>query len=154
MIYLQKAVRSDCQTIHEIQVKAFGPLLEKYHYLETNPAAESIERIVQRFEQNFTDYYLIFDGNRLIGMLRVCDFEEVCRISPICILSEYQGHVHAQKALLLAETLYPNAKKWTLDTILQEKKLCYLYEKMGYKQTGKFEKINNGMDLVFYEKTV
>ena len=41
---------------------------------------------------------------------------------------------------------------WELDTILQEKGNCYLYEKMGYKATVKTEKINDKMTLVFYEK--
>ena len=45
-----------------------------------------------------------------------------------------------------------NGEKWELDTILQEKKLCYLYEKMGYQKTGKTEKIKDGMDLVYYAK--
>lgn len=39
-----------------------------------------------------------------------------------------------------------------LDTILQEKGNCYLYEKMGYRKTGKTEKINDRLTLVFYEK--
>lgn len=43
-------------------------------------------------------------------------------------------------------------KKWTLDTIAQEAKLCYLYEKLGYRRTGKQETIKPGMDIVFYEK--
>ena len=37
-------------------------------------------------------------------------------------------------------------------SILQEKGNCYLYEKMGYHRTGKIEKINEQMDIVFYEK--
>ena len=28
----------------------------------------------------------------------------------------------------------------------------YLYEKMGYRQTGRIEHINERMDIVFYEK--
>jgi hypothetical protein len=39
-----------------------------------------------------------------------------------------------------------------LDTILQEKGNCHLYEKIGYKKTGKIEKINERMDIVYYEK--
>jgi hypothetical protein len=39
-----------------------------------------------------------------------------------------------------------------LDTILQEAGNCYLYEKLGYKKTGKTEKINDKMDIVYYEK--
>ena len=39
-----------------------------------------------------------------------------------------------------------------LDTILQEEGNCYLYEKLGYKRTGKIEHINERMDIVYYEK--
>ena len=39
-----------------------------------------------------------------------------------------------------------------LETILQEKGNCYLYEKLGYHQTGKTEQINERMTIVFYEK--
>lgn len=41
---------------------------------------------------------------------------------------------------------------WELDTILQEPKNCHLYEKLGYRQTGKKRVINERLTLVFYEK--
>lgn len=41
---------------------------------------------------------------------------------------------------------------WELDTILQEPENCYLYEKMGYCQTGKIKVINERLTLAFYEK--
>lgn len=46
----------------------------------------------------------------------------------------------------------PGNENWELDTILQESKNCYLYEKMGYCRTGKTEVINERLTLVFYEK--
>ena len=70
----------------------------------------------------------------------------------IFILPEYQGYGYAQEAIKMVESFYTKAKRWELDTILQEKKLCYLYEKMGYQKTGKTEKIKDGMDLVYYAK--
>ena len=36
---------------------------------------------------------------------------------------------------------------------MQEPKNCHLYEKMGYRQTGKTEVINERLTLTFYEKT-
>ena len=152
MITLNKATESDCSTIHRIQVKAFSQLLLKYQDYSSSPAAEGLEQIEQRFEQSFTDYYLIMLADESIGMLRVCDFGENCRLSPICILQEYQGRGYAQEAICLMEQLYPNAKKWELDTIAQEDKLCHLYEKVGYRKTGRVENLKDGMDLVFYEK--
>ena len=61
---------------------------------------------------------------------------------------------YAQEAIREIEKLYPKAKKWTLDTIAQEEKLCYLYEKMGYRKTGDIHHVKEGMDIVDYEKMV
>ena len=57
----------------------------------------------------------------------------------------------AQKAIQEVEEIHGN-DNWKLETILQEEKNCHLYEKMGYKKTGKTEKINEKLTLVFYEK--
>ena len=91
------------------------------------------------------------DGKH-IGALRVCDFDSLCKLKQIFILPQYQGHGYAQKAMIMAETRYPAAVRWELDTILQEEKLCYLYEKMGYEKTGQIIRIKDGMDIVFYAK--
>jgi hypothetical protein len=68
------------------------------------------------------------------------------------ILPVFQGNSYAQAAIKQAERLYPETTKWVLDTIKQEKKLCHLYEKMGYKLTGVEENIKLGMDIVYYAK--
>lgn len=36
--------------------------------------------------------------------------------------------------------------------ILQEKGNLHLYEKLGYHQTGRVDKVNDRMDIVYYEK--
>lgn len=54
--------------------------------------------------------------------------------------------------MLEMEKLYPQAKTWELDTILQEESLCRLYEKRGYFRTGEYRRIQEGMDLVRYRK--
>lgn len=73
------------------------------------------------------------------------------RISPIFIMPEFQGRGIAQKALRLCEEAHGSGN-WELDTILQEPKNCHLYEKMGYRRTGKTEVVNDRLTLVFYEK--
>ena len=152
MIRLRKATEDDQRKIHYIQVKSFAQLLLKYEDFESSPAAEGLDDIRQRFRQSFTDYYLIELDDEEIGMLRVCDFGEHCRLSPLCILPEYQGRGYAQQAIVLMEELYPKTQLWQLDTIAQEEKLRHLYEKMGYRRIEKTEQIKEGMELVFYEK--
>lgn len=151
-IHLRKATEEDLRKILYIQVKSFAQLLLKYEDFESSPAAEGIDDIRQRFRQPFTDYYLIMLDDREIGMLRVCDFGENCRLSPLCILPEFQGRGYGQQAITIMETLYPDARLWQLDTIAQEEKLRHLYEKMGYLRIEKTEHIKEGMELVYYEK--
>lgn len=106
-----------------------------------------------RLNQSFTYYYYIEIGTVKVGAIRVIDVggDMVKRISPISIMSEYRNKGYAQKAIELVEEIHGYAN-WELDTILQEKGNCHLYEKMGYRQTGRTKKINDNMTLVFYKK--
>ena len=89
-----------------------------------------------------------------VGVIRVVDFtdgKKHKRLSPIFIMPEYKNQGYAQQAIKEAERIH-GKKNWKLHTILQEKGNCYLYEKLGYHQTGKIEHINDRMTIVFYEK--
>lgn len=152
IVTLERAALSDCPQIHAMQAAAFQPLLDKYGDRDTNPSAESLGRIIERFEQPFTEYWFILADGEKAGALRVCDFGQRCRLSPIFILPEHQGAGIAQKAMLLMEKQYPAARVWELDTIQQEPGLCHLYEKLGYRATGETRRVKEGMDIVFYEK--
>lgn len=72
-------------------------------------------------------------------------------VEKVFVLPEFQGKGIAQEAIRLCEKIHGNENR-ELDTILQEPKNCHLYEKLGYRQTGKTEVINERLTLVFYEK--
>lgn len=153
MICLIRANITDCEEIHALQVKSFQALLDKYNDVSTNPAAESVERISRRMNQNFTDYYFIQLHGRHIGAIRIVRLDNsICRISPMFILPEFQGKGYAQQTIAKVEALYPQANGWELDTIKEETNLCHLYEKMGYKKTGKEETLQDNMTIVYYAK--
>lgn len=152
-ISLIKSGLDDAETIHAMQIKSFMPLFEKYQDFETSPANEPLEKVVNRINQSFTDYYIIKIEDIAIGGIRIAKKDiGVYRVSPIFILPEYQGKGIAQKVFEMVEQKYTDARMWELDTILQEQGNCYLYEKLGYKKTGKIEVINDKMTLVYYEK--
>ncbi len=114
-----------------------------------------METIVHKMKQDFTDYYFIKLDNEDIGSIRIVRLEDdICRISPMFILPEFQGNGYAQQAIDEVEELYPKASIWQLDTIKEEKMLCHLYEKMGYKPTGKEEAIQDKMTIIYYEKQI
>lgn len=152
-ITLKKAAREDIETIWRMQVAAFTELLARYQDYEMSPAMESFETVMAKFEQPWTAYYFIVHGDMVVGAVRVVNKNDGSRkrISPIWIMPEYRNKGYAQQAMIELEKMY-GANHWRLETILQEKGNLYLYEKMGYVQTGKVEHINDKMDIVFYEK--
>ncbi len=147
-IDLKPIVREDVETVWKMQVEAFSDLLEKYLDYDMSPAAESIDKVLARFEQPWTTYFFIMENDEKVGVIRVVDKKDGSRkrISPIWIMPEHRNKGYAQ-----AEQIY-GSLHWCLDTILQEAGNRHLYEKIGYHQTGRIDKVNERMDIVFYEK--
>lgn len=151
-IVLKPIVREDIQTVWEMQVEAFSSLLSKYQDYEISPATESINIIIEKFNQPWTTYYFIIAHGEKVGVIRIVDKKDGTRkrISPIFILPKYQNKGYAQQAILESERLY-GRNHWCLATILEEKQLLYLYEKLGYHQTDIIE-TNYHMHIVLYKK--
>ena len=153
-IKLIAAEFDDLDTILQMQKEAFSELYAKYQDTETSPATEKYEDILFRFNQPETTYYFITANDEKVGVIRVEDHKDGVtrkRISPIFIMPEDRNQGYAQQAIKEAERIH-GERHWKLDTILQEKGNCYLYEKLGYHQTGKTEQINDKMTIVYYEK--
>ena len=152
-INLRQAGKDDVETVWRMQTEAFRELYEKYQDTDTSPAPEPVSKVQARFNMEGSYYYFIEDGADTVGVIRIVDKKDGSRkrISPLWIMKEYRGKGYAQQAILEAERMY-GPDNWSLDTILQEEGNCYLYEKMGYHRTGGAEKINDRMDIVFYEK--
>ena len=153
MVTLRLATSEDLEKIWKMQVEAFAGLLEKYKDYELSPASEGIDKIKARFAQEGSAYYFIEAEGADVGVIRIVDRKDGTRkrISPLWIMPSDRGRGYAQEAIRAAEDIY-GTHHWELDTILQEKGNLHLYEKMGYHQTGKTARINDRMDIVFYEK--
>ena len=152
-VKLVKVKAEEVETVWRMQVEAFRGLLEKYHDYDISPAAEPISNVQKRFAQPETTYWFIEAEGERVGVIRVIDRNDGSRkrISPLWIMEEHRGKGYAQAAMKAAEEIY-GADNWCLDTILQEKGNIHLYEKMGYRQTGRIDHIKDGMDIVYYEK--
>ena len=152
-IELKPITREDIATVWKMQVEAFQELLDKYQDFDTSPASEPVDKVLARFEQPWTTYFFIMANGEKAGVIRVVDKKDGSRkrISPIWIKPEFRNRGYAQQAILAAEKIYGSGH-WCLDTILQEKGNLHLYEKLGYHRTGRVDKINDKMDIVYYEK--
>ncbi|MEI4770219.1 GNAT family N-acetyltransferase [Psychrobacillus sp. FJAT-51614] len=148
---MKKATPKDALELFELQKKVFTPLYEKYEDHETSPVLQTFERFTERLGTG--DYFKIYQDDLLAGSVHVYKkFPGVMRLHMINILEDFQGKGIAQKVMSRLETMYPEASSWELDTILEEKRNCYLYEKMGYILTVDRWKVNDKMTLVHYVK--
>ena len=152
-IELARASMADAEIIWRMQRVAFAELLERYQDFDTNPGNESLEKVEWRFSFPATYFYFIRVDGVNAGAIRVIDHQDESpkKISPLFVMPEYRGKGVAQAAIRAAEVIH-GSENWQLGTILQEKGNCHLYEKMGYRQTGKTQIINDRLTLVFYEK--
>lgn len=144
----------DLDIVYVIQRAAYKPLYEKYQDHSTSPYMESKETILQKYTRPGTKGYVFVKDGVPVGAVRINLYPESKsgRVSALGVLPEYQGQGIAQEALLKIEEMHGDVERWFLDTILQEPGNCHLYEKIGYKRTGRTEAINDKLTLVFYEK--
>ena len=150
---LLRADERDAERILDMQRESFAALLEIYQDHDLSPANESLARIQWKLRQPDSYFYQIEVGGNVVGGIRVVDAGDGSRkrISPLFILPRYRGKGYAQRAIAEAEKRH-GAHHWELDTILQEAGNCYLYEKMGYRQTDRQTVIHDHMTIVGYEK--
>jgi GNAT superfamily N-acetyltransferase len=157
-IKLEKAIISDAKEIFNIQVESFMPLLKKYEDYKTNPANQTIDDILERI--NDTDeaenniFYKIMVVDNMVGAISVWQRKDTTEfnIGIVFIHPIYQGRGLAQKALTKVEEIFEQATSWKVNTVLEEKRNCYLYEKLGYIKDGENIKLNDKTTLIFYKK--
>lgn len=152
-IELVRASLQDAEVIWKMQRIAFAELLERYQDFDTNPGNEPLEKVQWRFSFPATYFYFIQVDGVNAGAIRIIDHHDDSpkKISPLFVLPQFQGKGIAQAAIREAERIH-GSDNWCLDTILQEKGNCHLYEKMGYRQTGETRVINDRLTLVLYKK--
>ena len=153
-MFLEEVREEELEQLLEMQVESFMPLYEKYHD-ECSPAIESIDKIKARAAvPSRTYYFIVVDGAR-VGVINIGNNnpneKEVSFISPIFILPKYQNMGIGYTAIQKAFEMHPEVKTWKLDTILQEKGNCHLYEKCGFVRVGEEKIINDKMTLIDYE---
>ena len=151
---LEEVREDELPQLHEMQVKSFMPLYEKYHD-DGSPAIESLERIKKRAARPNRKYYFVVKDGARVGVINVGhndpDEKHVSFISPLFILPEYQNKGYGYVAIMKSFELYPDVTTWKLETIKEEPANCYLYEKCGFVRVGEDKVINEKMTLVDYE---
>lgn len=129
----------------------FLPTFVKYKD-RTNPVFRTFFDFIKYYKSSsLTMFWIIFDSKK-VGQIWIKTSDDCVLLARIFVLKKWQNKGIAQQAILQTEKIFAEYKLWKLDTIMQEKKNCHLYEKLGYKQTGHRQRINNKMTVIDYEK--
>lgn len=157
-ISLEPVEDFEVDILHKLQVESFMPLYEKYRDDDTSPAKESPDRLKAKVaDPNRAFYFINYVGARVGAIcVRTKEGEDASTyyISPIFVLPKYQNMGIGFIVIRKIFEAYSNAKKWKLDTILQEKGNCHLYEKCGFVRVGDEHVVNDRMTLIDYERVV
>lgn len=155
VIELELITSGEAECLHKLQVEAFIALYEKYRDDITSPAKESLEKITQKIVEDNSDFYFILFNGKRVGGARVKwhNGRNVKWISPIFVIPQFQNKGIASAVIeQLFEMYSSDTIEWRLDTIKQEEKNCYLYEKCGFVRVDNETVINEKMTLVEYTK--
>jgi GNAT superfamily N-acetyltransferase len=153
-IFLEEVSEKELQLVLDMQVESFMPLYEKYHD-DMSPAIEPLERIKARFDVPNRKYFFINKDGARAGVINLGhndpNEKKVSFISPLFVLPRYQNQGIGYAAIQKAFEMYPEVTTWKLETILQEKGNCHLYEKCGFVRVGEEQVVNDKMTLIMYE---
>ena len=153
-ISLYRAKLNDAEKLLEIQKICFTPHLERYQDFDMSPAMVSLDTIKWQIENE--NFYKILLNNNWIGSINLRKLDDFgnYKLHVINILPQYQGMGIGQTAIKLAEELFPEARTWSLETLEDMPGNRHVYEKLGYIFTGKTERVNDKLTLVFYHKDI
>lgn len=115
-----------------------------------NPVFNTYRKFI-KYLKKCDMYWILSDENR-VGQIWIGIQDNCALLARIFVLKKYRNNGIAQRAIAMAEHLYPQHNVWRLDTIKQEKANCHLYEKLGYIPTGVEKRINKRMTIIDYEK--
>ena len=153
-VELQKATVSDAPSLLQMQKTCFSDHLARYQDFDTSPATATVERVIYMIEKDYL--HKIFCDNLCVGAINIRKLEAPgsYKLHMMYILPEHQGKGIGQAAIRQAESLFPDAQSWCLETLEDMPLNRHVYENMGYHFTGQTEKINDKLTIVFYEKSI
>ena len=149
----------DCELINRMAQEAF-PFTYR-HILEPDQIEYMMhwmydpQNIYTQMTEEGHVYFVAYQDDEPAGYVSVRpDGESLYHLEKIYVLPEYQNKGIAQAALKEIERMHNGCKCWILDTILEEKGNCHLYEKLGYVKIGEPQAVNEHLTLINYKKEI
>jgi GNAT superfamily N-acetyltransferase len=154
-ITFELAKPEDAKEIYKIQQLAYKEQLDMYKNYDTSFASEGIDWVLFRINNHM--YYKILLDGKLVGQIDIYQHRRSdthYEVNGIFVHPEYQNRGIGKSAMKFVEEKYSDAKTWTIWTPHRTYKNHYFCERLGYKKTGKEEKISESLILIQYERRI
>ncbi len=157
-VTVRPAATNDIPALHAIQKEAFLPLYERYQD-ENNPVNTPIERMLGWLSREnlwcYGIWYTDESGEMLAGGVSVKKLaERQYYLTRLFVSPIFQNRGIASAAIAQCEAFFPDAQCWSLDFPADLAVNRHVYEKMGYRDTGETQIINDRLTLAVYRKDV
>lgn len=146
MITIERAKPEDAKQITRVKTDAFNKEINTYLGRDGGPPGynqvESELDIISRF----LAYKFMLEGEIIGGFFLYTEGNDIMHFEDFVIVPHLQGKGYGYKVLQMVEKLYPEVNEWKLSTPVFSVGNQHLYEKFGYKETGR------DSEEIFYSK--
>jgi len=149
MVSIRKMQKDDIRVLYDIALRSFQPDYEKYGVY---PPLINLKH--EKFLPPLMFGKTIIADDTIIGGAFVTGLGKKGEIGAIFIDTPEQHKGYGKQAMLLIEEMYPNVKRWKLETPAESDELHTFYESLGYAKIGEMKDKKSGMIGFVYEKTV
>lgn len=135
MLKLLKAVPKDAEVLAQISKRAFdSDVLCGGSEPGGPPGYDKVDWQIEMMHHPKATYHKILLDDQTIGGSVVFEMDQKDEyfFGRIFIDTEYQGQGIGEEAMEMVEGLFPNAKRWLLDTPAWNDRTRHFYQKVGY----------------------
>lgn len=149
MVSIRKMQKDDIEVLYDIALRSFQSDYEKYG---AYPPLINLKH--KKFLPPLMFGKTILDNDTVIGGAFVTGLGKKGEIGAIFIDTTCQHKGYGKQAMLMIEEMYPNVKRWKLETPAESYDLHKFYESLGYVKTGEMKDKKSGMTGFVYEKAI
>jgi len=146
-LILGKAVEADSELLTEISKRAFHSDVCCGTGSEGGPPGYDSEEWQRKVIAGMPYYKVLYEGEVVGGVIAVDNGDGHYYLLRMFVEPDYQARGIGLKSVRLLFELYPEAKKWTLDTPAWNTRTRPFYGKLGFRIVGETEE-----GLLLFEK--
>jgi len=140
-IIIKKASLKDASDILHVQMAAFESEGKLYNDFTISPLVETIEQVVKDFDTHIILKSVLNNG-QLVGSVRGVMQGDICWLSRLSVLPEYQKKGIGTNLMLEIEKCFPKACRYELAAGSKSYGNINLYKKLGYEPLEEIKKNN------------